>query len=219
MPVFECSRCNNLTYSASRFATIACDVCGGERHRSLDHAFSFDEAREEPRDLRPGDHCCATFEAPEELAPLCLHVIRAGIAEGARVFAYPQAALAEVLRAGLSAEEVAAVEWGASDSVYGPGFDADEVIARFRAIAEAEERPVYVIGGSETPLSELADAEEFRRFERLATEAAVDLEMLVVCTYDRSLPHPEHLDAGAETHPLMTTGGPVKRNERFVFAA
>jgi hypothetical protein len=219
MPVFECSRCNNLTYSAARFAAIACDVCAGERHRVLEQAYSFDDARGEPRELTHGDHCCAGFEIPDDVVPLLLHVIRTGLTENAHVIAYPQEQLRRALAERLTPDEEAAVNWGPSGDVYGPGFDADEVIGRFRGVAEASDRPVYVIGGSELPLHALADADEFRRYERLATEAAVELGMVVVCAYDRTLPHAEHVAAGEETHPLATSGGPVKRNERYVYAA
>src|SRR3954467_10196443 len=98
MPVFECARCNNLTYSASRFASITCDVCGGARHRMLEHALSFDEAREEPREVAAGDHCCVGYEDAEQAAPLAAHVIRAGLADQALVVAQLAAPLEQAVR-------------------------------------------------------------------------------------------------------------------------
>ena len=219
MPVYECARCNNLTYSASRFASIVCDVCGGARHRALEHAFSFDEAREEPRSLHRGDHCCVTFDAPADIAPLCTHIIRTGLADGARVIGYPPRSLREAVTTMLESHETDAVEWHASDDVYGTSFDADAVVAQFRDMAEAETRPVYVVGGAERPLSDLAPPDEFRRFERMATELAIETGMVVVCLYDRALQGDGHLEAAEETHPLASgDGAAIKRNERFVFA-
>ena len=81
------------------------------------------------------------------------------------------------------------------------------------------DRPVYLIGGSELSLDTLADTDELSRFERMATEAAVEQRMLVVCVYDRTLPHPAHVEASIETHPLITSGGAVRRNEDYVFSA
>jgi hypothetical protein len=217
MPVFECSRCNNLTYSASRSADTDCDVCGGSRKRSLEHAFSFDEAREEPRVVAHGDHVCVWFDEPEQVAPLCVHLIRTGLAEGALVVAYPQAVLAAAIKDQLTEDERAKVDWHESADVYGPGFDPDDVVARFRTVGEAEQRPVYVLGGAESRLDELGAAEVFRRFERLATEVAIDTGMVVVCLYDRSFQPQGHVEAAEETHPLETSGATVKRNEDFVF--
>jgi hypothetical protein len=218
MPVFECSRCNNLTYSASRFASIDCDVCGGARQRVLEQAFSFDDAREEPRTLVRGDHCCLSFGTPAEAAPLCAHVVRQGLGERARVLVYVRQEMQDAIRGQLTETEAQAVEFGDADEVYGPGFDPDATIARFRAIADAESRPVYVLGGSARPFETLVDAEDFRRYERMATETAVAMGMVVVCMYEAGLHSQQHLDARDETHPLTTDGGPVKRNGDFVYA-
>lgn len=219
MPVYECARCNNLTYSASRFASIECDVCGGSRHRGLEHAFSFDDARDEPRELAAGDHCCAAFDDPADVAPLCAHVIRAGVQAGARILTWPQAELRELIVAALEPSEAEAVEWMEAAEVYGDPFDADAVVTRFRRLAEGEPRPVYVVGGFDSALEDRTTVEEYRRFEHLATAAAVDTGMLVICLFDRRLHGEEFHGSGEETHPLASEGGAVKRNERFVFAA
>jgi hypothetical protein len=219
MPVYECARCNNLTYSASRFASIECDVCGGSRHRGLEHAFSFEEARDEPRVLAAGDHCCAAFDDPADVAPLCAHVIRAGVEAGARVMTWPQADLRGLIVAALEPHEAGAVEWMDAAEVLGDPFDPDALVARFRRLADDEPRPVYVIGGFDRALEERTTVEEYRRYEHLSTDAAVDTGMRIICLFDRRLHGEEFLRVGDETHPLASEGGAVKRNERFVFAA
>lgn len=218
MPVFECSRCNHLTYSASRAVSLHCDVCGASRQRVLEHAFSFDEAREEARPLTAGDHCCVWFDDPEQVAPFCAETIRDGLAKDALVLAYPQPRLEEATRALLDAGERERVVWGEPDEVYGLGWDGDEVVARFREIAAAEDRPIYVLGASARPLDTLGTADEFRRFERLATEVAVETGMVVVCLYDRSLQPEGHMTAACETHPLESSGAALRRNDEFVYA-
>ena len=218
MPVFECSRCNNLTYSASRFASITCDVCGGTRQRVLEHAFSFDDARAQPREIDHGDHCCVSFADPAEVVPLCVGILRRGIAESARVIGYPPHAVRLLVDEALTAEEAGAVEWQEPESVYGDAFDADEVVARFRAIAEDEERPVYVVGGADQPLSNVASADEFAAYERRATALATELGMVVVCLYDETLQPKSHLDARDATHPLTSARGALRRNGDFVYA-
>ena len=218
MPVYECARCNNLTYSASRFAAIDCDVCGGTRHRALEHAFSFEEARDEPRTIAAGDHCCAAFDDPSDVAPLCAHVIRTGLTEGSRVLSWPQADLRELIVAALEPDEVAAVEWMEPAEVYGDPFVPEAVVQRFRTLAEGEERTVYGVGGFDSPLERHTTPAGYRHFEELATKAAIDTGMLVVCLFDRRLHGAEFLETGERTHPLASDGGAVKRNERFVFA-
>jgi hypothetical protein len=219
MPVFECVRCNNLTYSASRFASIDCDQCGAARHRALDHAFSFDEARSAPRTLGDGDHCCVPFDTPEDVAPLCAEIVRAGLAEGARVMAHPPGGLRRAIEDELEADEAAAVEWADPAGLYDDGFDPDGTVAAFRQIAEAEPRPLWVLGGPAVSPSTFTTLEDFRRFERLITEGSVDTGMVVVCLYDRAVQDPEFVAAGEETHPLAGEGDAIRRNERFAYAS
>ena len=218
MPVYECARCNNLTYSASRFTVIDCDHCGSRLHRALEHAFSFDEARDEPRTLGHGDHCCVAYDDPADIAPLCARILRAGLAAGARVLAYPPPDVRALVEAALEPGEVAAIEWSCGREMYGEAFDADGVIERFRALAAADPRPVYVLGGFEEPLETVTTPEAYNRFERMSTEGALDTGIVVVCLYDRRLHDPAFIETGDETHPLAGAGATVKRNERFVYA-
>ena len=217
MPVFECSRCNNLTYSASRFASLECDVCHGERHRVLDHAFSFEDARAQPREIAQGDHCCLAYDDPAAVAPLLTALIRRGLADGALVIAYPPGGVRSLVEEALTPDELDLVAWQEPSSVYGDGFDAEEVVERFRVIAEAEDRPVYIVGGADRPLSDFATPAEYARFERRATELGSRLGIVVVCLYDRSIQPEPMLGVGATCHPLAAAGGALRRNEDFVY--
>ena len=218
MPVFECSRCNNLTYSASRFALLVCDVCGSNCQRVLEQAFSFSEAREEPRELGPGDHCCLSYDSDEQALPHCVRFIRHGIGAGARVIAHVPDPLEAPIREALRPDEDELVDWGTAEEVYGPGFDPVAVIARFVAAAEGEPTTVYVLGGPARPLESIVSAEGYTRYERMATEAATANGMVVLCLLDRSRHGAEHLRACDETHTLAAVDAAVKRNERFVYA-
>ena len=210
MPVFECSRCNNLTYSASRFASIACDVCGGERHRALEHAFSFDDAREEPRDARARRPLLrGVRRRPTRSCRSALHVIRTGVAEDARVIAYPQAPLRDALDGDADADEVDAVEWGRRRRLRARASTPTRSSRASARIAEAERRARSTWSAARSCRShELADA---RRVPALRAagdrrrDRAGDGRRLPATT---ARSHgAEHLDAGDETHPLATAGG------------
>ena len=220
MPVFECVRCNNLTYSASRFAAIDCAECGGARHRSLDHAYSFDDARAADRSLGAGDHCCLAYDDPADVAPLCARIVRDGLAEGARLMAHPPTALGDAMRDALTDEEAAAVEWADPGGLYGEGFDPDCIVAAFRAVAEAEERPLWVLGGPGVAPRSFTTPDAFGRFERLITEGASDTGLIIVCLYDRALHGPDFVAGGEAVHTLFSDDGDaLRRNERFVYAS
>jgi len=219
MPIFECSRCNTLSYSASRFASIACDACGGMHFRAFDDVASFGDVRAEPRRLTRGDHCCVPYDAPEDAAPLCARIVRDQLAAGSRVMAWPVPDLRDEIAAALAPDEDASVEWLDPAGVYGPPFDPEGIVAHFSGLAAQEHRTVVVVGGPGRPLPEIATVDAFCRFERLVTERALETGMVVACLYDRRLHPPAHLACGDETHTLTIEGGTVRRNERFVFAA
>jgi len=219
MPIFECSRCNTLSYSAARFASIACDVCGGMHFRAFDDVSSFRDVRAEPRRLTAGDHCCVPYDAPEEVAPLCAHIVRDQLAAGSRVMAWPVPDLRDAITAALAPDEAAAVEWLDPRDVYGPPFDGEAIVEHFSGLAAQEDRTVVVIGGPGRPLPEITSADAYRQFERLVTERALETGMVVACLYDRRLHPAAYLACGDETHTLTTEGGAVRRNERFVFAS
>lgn len=219
MPIFECSRCNTLSYSASRFASIACDSCGGMHFRAFDDVSSFGDVRVEPRRLAPGDHCCVPYDAPRDVAPLCARIVRDQLAAGSRVMAWPVPDLRDAIAASLAPDESAAVEWLDPLEVYGPPFDGEAIVEHFSGLAAREDRTMVVIGGPGRPLPEIATAEEYDAFERLVTERALETGMVVACLYDRRLHPAAHLACGDETHTLTTEHGAVHRNERFVFAS
>jgi hypothetical protein len=219
MPIFECSRCNTLSYSAARFASIACDACGGMHFRAFDDVSTFGDVRAEPRRLSPGDHCCLPYAAPEEVAPLCAHIVRDQLVAGSRVMAWPVPDVRAAIAAGLAPDEAAAVEWLDPGDVYGPPFDGEAIVEHFSGLAAQEPRTVVVIGGPGRPLPEIASVGEFGRFERLVTERALETGMVVACLYDRRLHPDSYVSCGDETHTLTAEDGAVRRNERFVFAS
>ena len=64
MSVFECARCNALTYSASRAANYRCETCGSPKARILEDQ-TFDTAVDVERTPRPRDHCGAVHYGPD----------------------------------------------------------------------------------------------------------------------------------------------------------
>ena len=91
MPVFECSRCNELTYSSSRANVVPCQGCGSARRRIVDNAASFAEAKTIPRAVSYGDHSIAVFDQYEQVAPIAVQFIDQGLLAGGLVMvAVPQ---------------------------------------------------------------------------------------------------------------------------------
>ena len=216
MPVFECSRCNHMTYSASTRIELRCAQCGAERLRVLEDPISFEEARAKPRLPSHGDHLSIAFTDPDEVTPILAAVLRTGVGEGAVVHAFVPPELAEPARERLG-EDAAHVVFADSGEIYGD-FDPALVIGHYRQLAENEERPIYVAAGIDRPVSEVASLDAWTAYEERVHELTVELGMVVLCLYDRALHDEASLAVCARTHPLSGTGGELHRNEAFAYA-
>ena len=216
VPVFECSRCNEMTYSSSKTNAAPCPGCGVERKRVVVDAASFSEAKQLPRGVSYGDHSIAIFDDFGQVAALTTSFIRAGLQDDALVMVAVPEQLDELLLEELTPDEARAIAWEPPSDTYGPLFNPEEVIDRFRQIAILEGRPVFVVGCAEEPIQDFTSLPDWLRYERLAHETAVDYGMTVLCLYDARLHDPRMLEAGLKTHGLSADDeGRLLRNEAF----
>jgi hypothetical protein len=212
MPIFECSRCNEMTYSAYSGVPHACASCGNGTLRVIEGAF--DEARAAPRELAPGDHAYLAYDGAEEAAEFCARYIGEGIARGERVMAAFPGELDAHVR-GLLTDEVAnAVDWRDTADIYGD-FDADRIAESYEAIIAAEDRPVRLIAGPDS--AETITLDEFDRYERLAHSIVCDRGAVAVCLFDATLLPAELIELASRRHGLTVLGGIVRRNELFEY--
>ena len=144
MPVFECARCNEMTYSASAGTVDACDRCGSPRQRVIEGGF--DEARRSERTLGPADHAGLAYDDPASVAPFCARFLTEGVQAGERVVAGLPDDLREAVRALLPPDVALAVGWQDPSSIYGD-FDADRVAATYEALIAAESRTTRILAG------------------------------------------------------------------------
>ena len=117
----------------------------------------------------------------------------------------------------LHPDDQVGIFWEPPSDTYGPTFGPEQVIDRFRDIAEAEERPVFVLGCADEPIQNFTSREGWTEYERLAHELAVEYGMTVLCLYDVRLHDPVMLEAGLKTHGLKvdTEEGDLLRNDEF----
>jgi hypothetical protein len=214
MPIFECSRCNEMTYSASVGAATACAHCGSERQRVIDGGF--DEARRSLRILGAGDHATLVYDDPSAVAPFCARFLTDGASAGDRVVAGVQDDLRAAVSAVLASDVELSVEWEDPSSIYGD-FDAKRVAAMYDALIRAEPRTTRILAGLDGESAEGVDPDEFARYESMAHEIITAHGATVVCMYDeRSLPT-EVIDMSMRRHGLSVDEGGVRRNERFKY--
>jgi len=214
MPIFECARCNEMTYSASMGAVTACARCGSERQRAVDG--DFDAARHSVRTLGAADHATFVYDDVATVAPFCARFLTDGANAGERLVAGVQDDLRQDVSGLLAPDVEAMIEWKDPRSIYGD-FDADRVAAMYDALLGAEQRTTRILAGLDGESAEGLDPDELARYESMAHEIVTSRGATLVCVYDeRSLP-PEFIDVTARRHGLSVDESGVRRNERFEY--
>ncbi len=215
MPVFECARCNEMTYSASVGAISQCASCGSERQRVIDGYF--DEARRSLRPLDAGDHATLVYDNPSAVAPFCARFLTDGVNASERVVAAIADDLRDAVSALLASGVEPAVEWLPPVSFDGD-FDAGRAAASYEALITAEPRATRILAAPDGESVAGVDADAFGRFEAIAHTIITDHGATVVCVYDANSVPPDFLDMAERRHGLLVEdGGAVRRNERFVY--
>jgi hypothetical protein len=215
MPVFECARCNEMTYSASIGAISSCVNCGSERQRVIDGYF--DDARRSLRPLEAGDHATLVYDNPRAVAPFCARFLTDGATAGERVIAGIQPDLREAVSELLAPDVERVVEWETPGSIYGE-FDADRVAATYEELIAGEECGTRILAGPDRESAQGVEPAEYSRYEAIAHSIITAHGATVVCVYDSSSVSPDFLDMTERRHGLLVEdGGAVRRNERFVY--
>ena len=215
MPIFECSRCNEMTYSASFGATVPpCDRCGSGRQRVIEG--DFDQARRSLRPLDSGDHAELVYDDLDAAAPFCARFLTDGVRADDRVIAGLQPDLREAVCALLEADVELAVEWSTPGALYGD-FDADRVAATYEALIAEEPRRTRILAGLDAESAAGVEPDEFARYETVAHSVITAHGATVVCVFDSSSLPPEFVNVSARRHPLSVEDGAVRRNEQFEY--
>jgi hypothetical protein len=213
VPLFECSRCNALTYSSASLIR-PCAECGAERWRVLPET-SFAAAEASARRLEPGDHCAVTFgEDVQDAATICTAVIAEACSRGDLVLCH----MPERLRAAVQCP-ADGVSWLEAADMYPDPFDPDAVVAAHERSIRSAGRPVWFLSGPTCPIEDIVAADEWRRYERMVHEVLHQTESVAVCLLDTTLNDDAMLDVFRATHPLLAAGEHVHRNPAFAYAA
>jgi hypothetical protein len=214
MPIFECSRCNEMTYSSAADAAGACARCGSERHRLL--TGSFGEARGSARELGGADHATLVYDDPSQIAPFCCRFLTEGVDAGEHVVAGLQQDVRARVTALLAPDVELAIDWREPSELYGD-FDAERVAETYEAMIAGEERPTRLLAGVDRRCVEGVTAEDLDRYEAAAHRIITGHGATVVCLYDMRVLPEEFLAISARRHTLSVQDGAVRRNERFEY--
>lgn len=220
LPVLECSRCNELYYSAHGSTELSCDACGGHVWRVFEDEVSFARVSGLPRDLQPGDHAVLLYTEEDEAVDFCVRYLREGFERGERALIGVPAGLSSALigRLGPSAMDGAIVL--EAKRLYGTDFDPEATAREFDRLVKSLDGPVRILSGPDGDAAGEIEPDAFRHYERIAHQLVFDLGATALCVYDgRSLPI-AFSPVAIEGHPLISrNGGELRRNSDFRWQA
>jgi MEDS: MEthanogen/methylotroph, DcmR Sensory domain len=214
VPIFECSRCNELTYSAAPESGRSCPRCGSVRHRVLEGGFG--DAKASTRDLAPGDHATMVYDDPALIAPFCARYLTEGIDKGERVMSVVAADLRAATEGLLAPDVNVMIEWLDPLAVYGD-FDPDRVAAMYDELIGSEPRSVRILAVLDGACVDGVEPAEMERYECLAHGIVTGHGATGVCLYDARSLDRAFLDLAARRHTLRVRDGVVHRNEAFEY--
>lgn len=215
MPVFECAKCNELTYSASAESASPCARCGSERHRVLEG--TFEAVRSAPRALAPGDHITHVYVDPAEIAPFCARYLGDGVRNNERVMAGVPDDLRELVEPLVARDVRDQVVWRDSREIY-CNFDAERIATMYETLIVGEPLDMRILGVIDEVCVDGVDAAELARYEALAHQIITVHGATVICMYDCRSLDGEYLAAVARAHTLCVDDDEViRRNEAFEY--
>jgi DcmR-like sensory protein len=219
LPVIECSRCNELYYSAHGSTDLACDACGCQVWRLFEDEVSFTRVSGLTRRFQPGDHAALVYTEPEEGADFCAGYLREGAIRGEQLVMTAPAGLRVAIAARLTPSELSAVTALEPASMYAD-FDPERVAARFTELIGTFGAPVRLLAAVDSESLSGVELEDWRRYERLAHETVLSLGVTALCVYDgKGLPM-GFPPVAIEGHPLLSrNAADLKRNPDFQYAA
>jgi predicted nucleic acid-binding Zn-ribbon protein len=219
MPVLECSRCNELFYSASGTNSTRCESCGGNVWRVFDDEASFDRVAAKPRKSQPGDHLGIVYSDPQEAGDFCARYVREGLGRGEVVVAVLPETLAKALDRRLSDRERSQVQNVDPTTAYAD-FDPRTLIAWYEGVVQSSPAGLRVLAGPDGDSAAEIAHDDWRLFEQLIHDRVHDLGVTGLCLYDApSLPG-EFMSMAMRAHPLLVMRrGELMRNPEFRYDA
>jgi hypothetical protein len=221
LPVLECSRCNELYYSAHGSTELSCDACECRVWRVFEDEVSFARVSGLPRTLQAGDHAALLYTDDAEAADFCADYLRDGLSRGERLVIAVASELRDNVTSRLPQQDADRVTiLDAARIYYGPDFDPAATAHGYAGLVQAEDGPVRLVCGPDPDAVVGMDIDDWQRYERIAHELALDLGATALCVYDgRRLPI-GFSPVAVATHPLISRGGgELLRNPDFGYEA
>jgi len=219
VPVLECSRCNELFYSASVARFASCERCGGATWRVFDGEASFDRVIELPRAPQPADHLAIVYSDTGRAADYCVAYTREGMDRGERVVAVLPGGLHAAVERRLGPAERVQVQFEDSAEAYAD-FDPERLASWYEGLVDAAGAPVRILAGPDGDAAAEIGLEPWRSFERLVHERVYNLGVTALCVYDGPELPGDFMHVAMRTHPLIVGhAGELRRNGEFRYDA
>ena len=217
MPVLECSRCNELYYSAHGSTELSCDACGGSSWRVFADEVSFARVAGLERGIQRGDHAVLVYTDEQRAADFCAAYLREGLAIGERLIVALPDPLRAMVMDQLAPEELEDALVLDSREVYATDFDPEATVHEYEALVRPGD-PVRLVSALDPEAANTIDAATFQHYERLAHQLVLKLDATALCVYDGQRLPIGFSPVAVHTHPLISRdGGELRRNPDFAY--
>ena len=155
------------------------------------------------RAIEPGEHASLPYRDEEHFLQVAVPFVLEGIADCGTVVSVLELALDFKLRERLPVDMRSSVLSIPAAEQYGPKFDPDRTIRRYRSTLANIGGPTWVIGGMDKGSARGLTPEVIRSYERDAHELLEEFDATALCVYDIRACDSTIVDAMRRTHPII----------------
>ncbi len=211
MPRYQCLRCRTSYYSASSseyMVVHACESCGSMQFRKVKSPFLAGIATDleldtTERAIERGEHASLPYRDEQHFLQVAVPFVLEGIADCGTVICVLDLTLDFKLRERLPVDMRSSVLSIPAAEQYGPQFDPDRTIRRYRSTLANVGGPSWLIGGMDRSSAKHLTPEVLQSFEIEAHELLEDFDTTALCVYDMNLCEDAILGVMRQTHPIV----------------
>ncbi len=186
----------------------ACESCGSMQFRKVKLPFLAGIATDleldtTERAIERGEHASLPYRDEQHFLQVAVPFVLEGIADCGTVVCVLDLSLDFKLRERLPVDMRSSVLSIPAAEQYGPQFDPERTIRRYRSTLANIGGPTWIIGGMDRGSARGLTPEVLQSYEREAHELLEEFDTTALCVYDARFCDPPIVDAMRHAHPMI----------------
>lgn len=155
------------------------------------------------RAIEPGEHASLPYRDEEHFLQVAVPFVLEGIADCGNVICVLDLSHDFKLRERLPADMRSNVLSIPAAEQYGPQFDPDRTIRRYRSTLANVDGPAWVLGGMDRASARSLTPEILLQYEKEAHQLLEEFDTTALCAYDMRQCSPAIIEVMKKSHPLV----------------